>query len=317
VDRDLNDALFFTQVIELGSFSAVARRAGVPVSTVSRRITRLEQRLGTSLIARTTRKLGLTEAGRAYHGHVLRAIDAVELAERSVQELGERPRGRVRITAPRGIAQLLLPLVAEFVALHDEVRIELDARERLVDLVDEGFDLAVRTGELADSGLVARKLLESERQLFASPAYLAAQGRPRRPAELAQHQCLAIHRGSERAAWLLRHGRKKIRVRIDARVRVDEMGLAHLACLAGCGIAMLPANLAALDVDSGALVRVLPAVDGGRTPLWLVHTAARSLPNAARAFADHLIERLPTLLPSTRARETTRHIGRARRLDRA
>lgn len=296
MERDLNDALFFTRVVDRGSFSAAARDAGLPVSTVSRRVARLEARLGVALLTRTTRKLSLTDAGRAYQDHARRAIDEIETAERVVHDLVRRPTGRVRLTTATGIARLLWPTISQFLALHPDVRVELDARERRVDLVEEGYDLAVRAGELPDSSLVARKLFDGTRQLFASPAYLAGRGRPRRIANLVDHDCVVVAGGTLRTTWALRRRRRLQRVAVSGRIRVNEMGLAHLACLDGGGIALLPLSLAASDVRTGRLERVLPSVDGGPSPMWLVHPAGRSMPSAVRALADHLVARLPVLL---------------------
>ncbi len=297
MDGDLNDARFFTQVVEHESFSAVARKAGVPVSTVSRRIARLEARLGIRLLARTTRKLALTDAGRIYHGHALRAVEELDAAERTVHALGTGPRGRVRITTPLGIAKMIWPVVAEFLETWPEVRIELDARDRLVDLVDEGYDIAVRTGTLPDSSLVARKVGESTRQLYASPRYLEQRGRLRTVAELAEHEHVVLGSGSERTTWTLQHRGKPVRVTVRGRVKVSEMGLAVQACVDGCGVALLPANLAAPHVRADRLRRVLTTVDAGRTPIWLVQPSGRSQPQAVRAFAEHLVQRMPQLIP--------------------
>ncbi|HTE50188.1 MAG TPA: LysR family transcriptional regulator [Kofleriaceae bacterium] len=300
MDADLNDVFFFALVSELGSFSAAAREAGVPVSTVSRRIARLEERLGVTLMTRTTRKLSLTDAGRGYQDHARRAVDEIEAAERMVHDLGSRPSGRVRLTTSMGIARIVWPSISEFLELHPDVRVELDAREHRVDLVEEGYDLAVRAGELPDSTLVARKLFDATRQLFASPAYLARRRRPRRVVDLAHHDCVLMGIGAPRAPWVLRQRGRRLRVVVSGRIRVNEMGLAHQACLDGCGIALLPVKLSAADVAAGRLERVLPSVDGGSSPLWIVHPAGRRLPSAVRALADHLVARVPALFHDQR-----------------
>src|SRR5258708_3821329 len=141
MDRDLNDARYFTEVVECGSFSAASRGAGVPVSTVSRRIARLESRLGVALLTRTTRRLVLTDAGRVYHDHALRAVGEIDNAERLVQDLRSRPKGRIRLAAPRGIAFLLWPAISEFLDKVPEVDVDLDAHERRVNLLEERYDL--------------------------------------------------------------------------------------------------------------------------------------------------------------------------------
>jgi DNA-binding transcriptional LysR family regulator len=295
MDRDLNDAAFFTEVVEHGSFSAAARASGVPVSTVSRRIARLELRLGVALLVRTTRSLVLTDAGRAYGDRAVRALAELEEAERLVRDLHERPQGRLRVAAPRGVALLVWPAVAEFLDRFPDVSVDLDAHERRVNLVAERYDVAVYTGPLADSTMIARKLLEGTYGLFASPAYLARRGRPKRLRDLAEHDVVIVADRAKQASWALRDGGRGRTLPVRGRVRVNEIGLAHRATLDGYGIGKLPDPLAASDVRAGRLERVLPRVDGGPIPAWIAYPAARVLSRALRAFVDHMVVRVPAL----------------------
>jgi DNA-binding transcriptional LysR family regulator len=308
MDPNLNDAAFFVEVVERGSFSAAARTSGVPVSTVSRRVARLERRLGVALLTRTTRSLVLTDAGRMFHDHAVRAVAELDVAERVVRSLRERPQGRIRVAAPRGVAALIWPAIAEFLRRFPEVSVDLDAHERPVNLIEERYDLAVRTGALDDSTAIARKLLEGTYGLFASPSYLSERGVPRRVSDLREHECVLVGDRAKQGIWSLRHGsgaRKKTElVTVRGRVRVNEMGLAYQATLDGYGIGKLPDPMAAADVRDGRLRRVLPRVDGGPIPAWLIYPATRILSTALRAFVDHMIVRVPELQVKLR-RSTT------------
>ncbi|WP_394831211.1 LysR family transcriptional regulator [Pendulispora rubella] len=296
-DLDLNDAHFFTEVVRRGSFSAVARAANLPVSTVSRHVARLEARLGVVLLARTTRRVSLTDAGRMYHEHAARAIDELETAQRLVHDLGSSPKGRVRITAPLGILRRVWPAVTEFLTTYPDMTVDFEANDRMLDLVEAGFDLAIRTGPLVDSSLVARKLFEGTNGLFASRAYLTRRGTPRRAQDLVDHACIVVpKRGSERVTWSLTEGKKTVRISVRGRVSASELSLAHLAALDGHGIVQLPTHFAATESSTRRqLVRVLPAVDAGRVPVWLVHPASRALPAGVRAMVEHLVKSAPTL----------------------
>ncbi|WP_394827938.1 LysR substrate-binding domain-containing protein [Pendulispora albinea] len=295
MDHDLNDARFFAEVVGRGSFSAAARSAGLPVSTVSRRIARLEARLGVALLTRTTRQLALTEAGRVYHDHAVRAVAELDRGEKLVQDLGARPKGRIRLAATYSVAVLLWPTISEFLQRFGDVSITLDAHERRVNLVEERYDLAVRTGELDDSSMIARKVLEGVYGFFASPDYIARRGRPRTVRELGQHDCVLSGDRSKRDRWIVRQRRRTVRVAVRGRIHVNEIGLARQATLDGYGIGRLPLAMASGYVREGHLVRVLPNADSGPIPVWIVYPSRRALSAAMRAFVDYLVERLPRM----------------------
>jgi DNA-binding transcriptional LysR family regulator len=295
MDRDLNDARFFAEVVDHGSFSAAARAARVPVSTVSRRIARLEARLGIALLVRTTRRLALTDAGRVFHERAARAVAELDAGERLVRDLGAVPRGRLRITAKSGVAALVWPALSEFRRRCPEVEVELDAHERRVDLIEERYDLAIWTGTLEDASVIARKILEGTDVLVAAPAYLDGRGRPRTVRELAAHDCIVVGDRARHARWTLRGRRGTAAAGVRGRVAVNEPGLARLAALDGHGIAKLPAAMTAPDVRAGRLERVLPGFDSGPVPAWLVYPQSRAMSAALRALVDYLVERLPAL----------------------
>ncbi|WP_394841930.1 LysR family transcriptional regulator [Pendulispora brunnea] len=298
---DLNDARFFLDVIGHGSFSAAARAAGVPVSTVSRRIARLEAGLGVTLLTRTTRQLALTEAGRIYLAHAERAVAELDRAARLVRDLEAKPKGRIRMTASRGVAILIWPAIAAFLQRFPEVTIELDAHERRVNLVEERYDLAVYTGRLDDSSLIARKVLEGVYGLFASPDYLARRGRPRTVRDLEQHDCILVGERAQRTRWPIRQRRRTVRIRVRGRIRVNEIGLAHRATLDGQGIGKLPVAMASADVREGRLERVLPNADSGPIPAWIIYPSSGPLSAGLRALVEHLLAELPRLYERIKA----------------
>src|SRR5580698_3598481 len=186
---DLNEILVFTRVVQAGSFTAAAAELGMPKSTVSRKVSELEERLKSRLLQRTTRQFNLTDAGRTYYDHCARIVGEIEDAERAVSSLQETPRGLLRVTAPVNAAYLG-PIVSDYLKRYPEVRLDLFCTGRNVDLVEERFDVGIRAGVLADSTLIARSLGSARWFLIATPAYLKRRGRPRSPEDLKAHDCL-------------------------------------------------------------------------------------------------------------------------------
>lgn len=290
MEHDLNDILVFRHVVEAGTFTAAGRALGLPTSSMSRRVTRLEERLGARLLQRTTRALSLTDAGRIYYEHVTRATEQLDEGSRAVGVLQSEPSGRLRLTAPTDIGRGLLPLIGAFLCENREVDIELELTNRIVNLVDEGYDCAVRAGTLPDSSLVARKLIEgSTFALFASPGYLQARGEPTTPADVEQHDCVAFGPMSTSGEWPLFGGAKQLRIRPKIRISVNDFGAVRAACVAGIGIGLLPTLIAGQDERAGLLVRVLPElVTATSSAVWLVYPSRSHLPVKVRAFADFL-----------------------------
>jgi len=291
---DFNDAALFVQVVRAASFTSAAREHGVPVSTVSRRIVRLESRLGARLLERTTRRLRLTSVGERYFEHAERALDELSEGSRHVREAHATPRGKVRITAPVGVGPQLSRALAPFLLSAPLVALEIDLSDRRVDLLAEGFDIALRAGPVESGDHVARKIHDSARGLYASPAYLARRGRPRRPGDLQEHDLIATRATTSGAVWDLvttAGGRKKARRhRIDFKPRllVNELVAARHAAIAGIGIAQLPVS----HVERGTLERVLPQLSGESIGLWLVYGAHRSVTAGVRACVEHLLREL-------------------------
>ena len=281
---DLNELTVFVRVVQAGSIRAAADQMGMPKSTVSRKLMALEDRLDARLLQRTTRKLGLTDAGRIFYDHGLRIVTDVESAERAVRSQQETPRGLLRVTAPLNLA-FLGPIISDYLARYPEVRLELSANARVVDLIDEGFDVGLRIGPLTDSSLIARPLGAAHWVLAATPAYLARRGRPQTPAELKRHDCLLF--GAQPALELVRPGHSE-KVALAPRLQVTDMDVLHHATLNGLGIAALPELACAADLQTQRLERVLPDWRPPSTAVHIVYPNRRHLPPTVRSFIDHL-----------------------------
>jgi DNA-binding transcriptional LysR family regulator len=291
---DLNETLLFAQVVDQGGFREAARALGVPRSTVSRKVADLEERLGSRLLQRTTRQVALTESGNRYYQRIRAALDELLDAERMVQDLEAEPSGVLRITAPTTFAvAFLTDLVIAFCARWPKVEVEVDAADRMVDLVGEGFDLAIRGGALTDSSLVARTIGRGEPAVVASPAYLDARGTPTSPDDLDGHD-FVLHTGRPRpdAMPFLIDGRERL-VTVSSRLRFNHLIMVRNACVAGQGIAMLPRFLVEAAMARGELVEVLRAFSGRPMELHLLYPSARQLSPKVRSFVDFLVEHLP------------------------
>jgi DNA-binding transcriptional LysR family regulator len=302
---DLNRIAVFARVVDAGSFTAAAAALGVRKSSVSRAVAALEAELGVRLLHRTTRKLALTDAGRAYHERTRDALAELEEAREAAASLGAEPRGLVRITAPPGLGPGLAPVVAAFARAHPAVRVEVSLTSRFVDLVKEGFDLAVRAGPLGDSSLLARKLADTEVALYAAPAYLAAAGRPRRLADLARHECVLYRAPSGTATWRLfgPQGEEEV-VEVKGRVEADDYDFVCAAVQVGLGIGFVPVQVFAAAHEAGAVERVLPRYALRSTPVHVVWPSRRHEPAAAAKLREALVAALPAWIG--------RQVGRAR-----
>jgi DNA-binding transcriptional LysR family regulator len=263
----------------------------MPKSTVSRKVSELEERLKARLLQRTTRKLSLTDVGRTYYEHSARIVAEVEDAERAVNRLSEAPRGVLRVTAPVN-ASFLGPIVSDYLKRYPEVRLDLFCTARTVDLVEERFDLGIRAGALADSTLVARSLGEAKWFLAATPAYLRKRGRPRSPEDLKKHDALLFGTGIDAASVRLESADKTVQVAMSARLMVGDVDVLLAVALAGQGIAVLPAFRCVEELRAGRLERVLPDWNVPSTPVHVVYPSTRHLSPKVKTFVDHLQERM-------------------------
>ena len=292
---DLNLIGLFTVVAETASFSEAARKLHVPRSSVSRNVAELESALGVQLFNRTTRNVALTSAGAALHARVAPQLAALQESLGSLPERDEIPSGPLRFSASPDFGVTVLPeVLAGFAVRFPAVSLEVRLASRLVDLVAEGFDFALRikAGRLADSSLVARRLSPLGLGLYASPAYLAGRPPIRSPDDTADHDSISL-RGDPLPAPLAAPAR-------PPRLVTDDMMLVHQAARSGMGIAFLPTFLARPDVTAGALVRLLPRLTPRTGALFFVHPPARKLPSKVAAFRDYLVDYIATdpLCPS-------------------
>lgn len=283
---DLTAVQTFAKVVELGSFREAARRLGLPKSTVSRRVADLEERLGTRLLERTTRSMRLTDLGATYLQRITPAIDAMVDAERSLEELQAEPRGTLRLSVPLSFGHLFLgDILAGFLTAHPKVHVVAELSDRVVDLVDERFDVAIRAGALPDSSLVARKIGHGPLATFASPSYLTARGTPKRPEALVDHECL-VFGTSPKTTWMFGLGRKRIAVKVSGRLAVNSFQTLGTLAAAGHGIARMAEYLGAEEVRRGRLVTILDRFAPPPVPLHLVYPSSRSLSASLRAFVE-------------------------------
>jgi DNA-binding transcriptional LysR family regulator len=290
---DAAAVLTFAKVVELNSFRAAADALGAPRSTVSHKVAELEDRLGVRLLERTTRALRLTETGRIYYQQVAPALLAVHDAERAIADLHAEPRGLLRITAPAEFGQLAIgEVVAEYLRRHAAVEVRIELTDRVVDLIEEGFDLAVRRGPLQDSTLVTRKIGgQMHVRVYASRDYLDRRGAPRRPEDLADHDCLVMTGLRHPATWMFRRGRKRVVVDVTPRACVNSFHVLRELAVSGHGIAQLPEFLGERAVPRGALRTVLDAFVEPPYEWHAVYPSARNLTAKVRAFLDVLAER--------------------------
>jgi DNA-binding transcriptional LysR family regulator len=299
--QDLNDLYLFVLVVDKGSFTAASRTAGLTTSRISRRIADLEERLGVRLLHRTTRKLALTSIGEMYYQHCQAMVSEAEAAAEVVEQIQASPRGRVRVTCPALTAQSVFgTIITDFMQRYPEVRVSLAASDRIVNLIDEGFDVAIRfrAMPLEDSNLVARALGESRSNLVASPAFLDKHGRPTRPADLSQLPSVGKSRHDSAYSWQLSNADDQtIVVPYQPLLDSDDWLVIKHAVLTGLGIASIPEELCP-ELTSGGLEIVLPEWRLPNTKLHIVYTSRRGLIPAVRAFIDFSAARLAAICTS-------------------
>jgi len=286
--KQLQDMALFALVAECGSFTQAASRAKLPKSSVSQRISQLEHAVGLRLLNRTTRQLNLTFAGERYLVHCQEMLQASERAELAIRRLRDNPSGRLRITSPAGLGATLLARVnAEFTQRYPEVSLEVSVSDAVIDLVQEGFDVALRTGKPQDSSLIGRRLGESPRYLLASPNYLAQHPTIETPQQLVLHRCIAHQAWAE---WSLTNGDSYYRWLLPAGHTTDNLLYARECAIAGAGITLLPAFLCHQEVKAGQLVRVLPQWDAQSNDLYLVYPSRKLNSPALACFIDFMLE---------------------------
>lgn len=282
----------FARVVQEGGFSAAARSLEITPSAVSKLIARLEARLGTRLLLRTTRALTLTEEGEAYHRAALRILQDLNDADQEAAGGAVRGRLRVSVTVPLG-TMFVAPAMPDFVARNPDLIVELSLTDGIADLVAEKTDVAIRMGNLPDSGLIARKLGQSRRVVCASPSYLALKTPPQIPADLEQHDCLTFSFRRAPPAWPFRCDGKDIEQPVSGNLVVNNGETMKQMALAGAGIARLGRFHVAAEIAEGRLVALLEDCNPGDLELiHAVHVAGGPIPHRVRAFIDHMVETL-------------------------
>lgn len=283
----------FVQIVDTGSLTAAADAMGTSLTSVVRTLAALEAGLGARLLNRSTRRMALTEEGRDYLERCRRILAEVDEAEAALSARQARPAGRLAITAPVMFGRLhVVPVVTDFLQTHPQMRVELLLLDRVVDLLDEGLDLAVRIGPLPDSSLVAQTVGETRRVVCASPAYLDARGRPGRPADLASHSCVRFTGLNAAPEWEFAGRGKAVRVPVDGTLVTNQVEAALDACVKGLGCGRFFGYQAATLLRAGHLERVLQDFEPAAVPVSMVYPHARLLSSRARAFMDWAVPRL-------------------------
>ena len=291
---DLNRVSAFVRVVHDGSFTAAAKTLGLPKSSISRSVAQLEQDLGIRLLHRTTRQLHLTDAGAAFFERVSRALTDIDDATVAASDTQAELSGAVRVTAPVDLGVWsLAPILARFIRQHPKIRVDLQLSGRVVDLVAEGFDLAVRAGPLRDSSLIARRVGELQSVAYASPKYLKRRGTPKALEDLIGHDCVLFRSITGKARWELTHddGRSGA-VDVSGAITTDDMSFVRSAVMSGCGIGLLPEFLCARAEQRGRVVRVLPSWSFHGAVLHLAYPSSRFVPQRVVVLREFLMREL-------------------------
>ena len=292
MDR-LNAMSILLDVIDAGSMSAAGRRRGVPLATVSRKVSDLEAHLGTRLLDRSSRRISLTDAGAAFVGACRRILEEVAEAERAAAGEYRPPKGALHLSAPVLFGRLhVLPIVTEFLGAYREIDIRLTLLDRVVDLQDDHVDVAVRIGSLPDSSLIATRVGSIRRVVCGSPAYFAANGRPTRPSDLATRDCISFTGLTSPGTWNFQVGKTDQAVAIHPRLVVNTAEAAVDAAVAGVGITRVLSYQAAAAIRAGTLAVALSEFEPDSSPVSLVYAGHRLLPQKLRAFLDFAAPRL-------------------------
>jgi DNA-binding transcriptional LysR family regulator len=292
MDR-ISSMLSFVKVVEQGHFSAAARQLNMATSVVTTHVKSLEERLQVRLLNRTTRSVSLTEAGRAYYERCVQILSEIEDAEEAVQTLQTRPRGVLRINTSPGIPVLLAPSIAEYSKLYPEVKIHLTATSRMLDLVDEGFDLAIWYAAVADPSLIIRRLAQYRMAVCASPEYFAKHGRPQHPSELTKHNWLIFYDATyskDGKEWVFTGPEGDFPVPMSGNLETNSPIAFRHACLHGQGILIAPTPFLINDLKSGALVSILDEFLPKQFSVDVLYPHREHVPAKVRTFIDLLVK---------------------------
>lgn len=286
---ELNNILIFVRVAQYESISRAARSLGMPVSTVSRRLSVLESQLGATLVRRTTRRVSLTAQGREYFDQCREPLKLLEEAERVLMQAQKTPEGILRISVPVVLGQgPFLEFLSGFMKAHPRIRIDLVITNRFVDLVGENIDVAIRFGELRDSSVIATRIGHSIRYVVAAPAYAKSRKPPAEPVDLAQHDCVMLSAKNNETDWDLVSGRRKIRVRVAGPISSRDFASVSTFVYRGHGVGLLPSSYCDEEIARGRLVRWLPKWASPPIPVFAVYPTRKFLPLRLSAFLQAL-----------------------------
>jgi DNA-binding transcriptional LysR family regulator len=290
----LTDIVVFVRVVDDGSFTRAAERLKLSRSVVSKYVTRLEGRLGARLLNRTTRRLSLTEAGRIFYERSRRGLQDIEEAEAEVSRLQEKPRGVLRINSPMSFGILhIAPALPEFLALHPEVSVEMSLDDRVVDVIEEGFDVSIRITEMPDSSLIARRLAACRHVIVAAPAYLEKHGTPRTPEDLHDHNIISFSYQASANDWhFISPDNKQVSVPVSGSMQANNSLALREALLRGVGITRTPTFVVGKDVQDGHLLSILGNYRTLEVSIYLVYPQRRHLSPKVRAFVDFMADRI-------------------------
>ncbi len=300
MDRFTSMAVF-VKAADLGSFTAAGTALGMSSQMVGKHVSFLEERLGAQLLHRSTRRQSLTSIGQTFYDRCRVVLADVDAAEATARELSTTPRGRLRVSAPVTFGSTALaPLISDYLRIHPQVEVALDLTDRYVDVVGEGYDAVIRLGPLRDSELIARALAPYRLIACASPAYLAARGTPRAPADLMAHECLGFvfASGQPFAKWRFDKAGQDHQIQVRSRFQVNDARVLHAAALEGHGIILQADLILGDDLSAGRLVQVLPDYETPTRPLHILLAAARPPALTLRRFVDHVVDRFGKRLGS-------------------
>lgn len=288
---NVSEMQVFVRVVQVGSFSAAARSLDLTPSAISKQIGRLEDRLRTRLFNRTTRRLNLTEAGTGFYERCRQILSDIEEAEQAVVDLRSTPRGTLKLALPSAFGRLhVAPILAAYLQRYPEMRIDLNLNDRLIDILAEGMDLAVRIGDLSDSSLIARRLAPNRRVVCGAPAYFARRPVPEKPEDLLDHNCLVYTYRASRNDWHFSGSDGKETIQVAGNLEANSAEALHAAVLSGVGIGLLPMWLIGTDLKAGRIIEVLGSYHFPDSAVYAVYPPGRHLSPKVRSFVDYLAE---------------------------
>ncbi len=303
---DKNAMALYVKVVENNSFSRTAEREGIPVSTVSRKISELEKALGVRLLERSTRRLRMTEIGRDYYEHCRRGLEEFETANLMVSDQQAEVSGRLRLSVPPSLSDVvIIPLIEAFQALYPNAIVNCLVTDRHVNHIEDGIDISLRVGDLTDSSLVARRLLRYRSVLVASPGYLQRAGAPRHPNELSLHALIAFSRWEPSVSWQLYNNGETHKIKVEPRIAINDYAGVQSAVINGLGISEIPQILCGPALQDSRLVEVMPKWQFAPVTLSVITPSNRNLSRLVRLFKDFCIERIEALVPHAKVAKVT------------